>query len=163
LSGYHLWLSHEPEVFEVIAELQNLDGISEVVFCGFGEPLIRWREVVEVAKYLKSRGMKTRINTNGQADLFADEDIIPYLAPYIDTINISLNEVTAEEYNKICNPVYGERAYFAMLDFAKRASKQISRVILSIVDVIGEEKIKEAERIAEEIGVKLRVRNYCAG
>ena len=163
LSGYHLWLSREPNVQEVINELKNFEGISEVVFCGFGEPLMLWREVVKFAEYLKNQCVKTRINTNGQADLFAGEDIIPYLAPVIDTINISLNEVTAEEYDKICNPIYGEKAYEAMLDFARRASKQIKRVILSIVDVVGEDKIKEAERIAEEIGVKLRVRNYCVG
>jgi len=163
LSGYHLWLSKEPEVSEVIDQLRDLDGVREVVFCGFGEPLMRWREVVEVAKYLKSRGMKTRINTNGQADLFAGEDIIPYLAPVIDTINISLNEVNAEEYSRICNPLYGEQAYQALLNFARRASKQFPKVILSIVDVIGEDKIKQAEHIAEEIGVKLRVRTYCTG
>lgn len=161
LSGYYLWLDREPEVEEITGELEDLKGVSEVVFCGFGEPLMRWREVIEVAKFVKSRGVPVRVNTNGQADLFTDEDIVPLLAPYVDHINISLNEVTAEEYVAICNPADGLEAYKKLIDFARRCKGQIKTVTLSVVDVIGEEKIKRAQEIADSLGVNLRVRNYC--
>lgn len=161
LSGYSLWLDREPEVSEVIDELKNLQGITEVVFCGFGEPLMRWKKVIEIAKFVKSKGIVTRINTNGQADLFAGKDIIPELANCIDKINISLNEVSAKDYNAICNPIYGENAYYRMLDFARRAKDKINEVTLSVVDVIGEDKINKAKEIAQNIGVRLRIRKYC--
>lgn len=162
LSGYYLWLDREPEVEEVIGELEELDGIEEVVFCGFGEPLMRWQAVVRIAEFIKSKGAKTRLNTNGQADLITDIDIVPFLAPVIDRINISLNEVTAEDYVSICNPVDREEAYYKMLEFAKRCVNNIPDVTLSVVDVIGEEKIAKAQAIADSIGARLRVREYTA-
>lgn len=161
LSGYHLWLEREPEVSEVIEQLEQLEGIEEVVFCGFGEPLMRWEAVIEIAKFIKSKNVITRVNTNGQADLFANQDIVPLLAPVIDKINVSLNEVTAEDYSQICQPEGGEAGYYRMLDFARRCKEHIKQVTLSVVDVIGEDKIAIARQIAEDIGVRLRVRTYC--
>ncbi|NCA67199.1 MAG: radical SAM protein [Clostridia bacterium] len=158
--GYYLWLDKEPTVNEVIAALGDVATYKEAVFCGFGEPLYRYNDVISVAKYLKEKGIKTRINTNGQALLITGENIVDRIAPYIDTINISLNEVTAEEYNKLCHPVFGEVAYYSLLDFARCCVGKIKRVILSIVDVIGEDKIEKAQKIAQDIGAELRVRKY---
>ncbi len=158
--GYYLWLDKEPTVNEVIAALGDLGKYKEAVFCGFGEPLYRHHDLILVAKYLKDKGIKTRINTNGQALLITGENIVEQLAPYIDTINISLNEVNAEEYNMLCHPVFGEVAYYSMLDFARCCVGKIKRVILSIVDIVGEEKIQKAQKIASDIGAELRVRKY---
>ena len=69
VSGYHLWLDKEPTVQEVITNLEKGQNFSEVVFCGFGEPTYRYDAIVEIAKYSKEKGYKTRINTNGQSDL----------------------------------------------------------------------------------------------
>ena len=42
---------------ELKAELEkfDLDDYEEVVFCGYGEPLMRINEVVEFATYIKSK------------------------------------------------------------------------------------------------------------
>lgn len=158
--GYNLWLDKEPTVGEVIAELKDIEKYKEAVFCGFGEPLYRYSDIIIVAKYIKEKGVKTRINTNGQALLITNENIVDRLAPYIDTVNISLNEVSAKAYNELCRPVFGEVAYYSLLDFARCCVGKINRVILSVVDLIGEEKIKKAERIASDIGAELKVRKY---
>ena len=47
-----------------------------------------------------------------------------------------------------------------MLDFAKKASKYVDEVVLSVVDVIGKEEIEACRKIAEETGVEFRVREY---
>ena len=64
-----LWLEQEPSVQEIIDEFESIDinNCREVIFCGFGEPLERIDEVVQVSKYLKNRapGIKIRVNTNG--------------------------------------------------------------------------------------------------
>ena len=67
-----LWLDHEPTVEEVKKEFKNFDlnKYEEIVFCGYGEPLVRINEVVEVAKYIRSiSNIKIRVNTNGLSDL----------------------------------------------------------------------------------------------
>lgn len=67
-----LWLEHEPSVDEVKEAFNkyNLDDYDEIVFCGYGEPLMRINELIEVAKFIKEKSsIKIRINTNGLSDL----------------------------------------------------------------------------------------------
>ena len=56
-----LWLDREPTVKEVCDSIDSwdLEKYDEVVFCGYGEPTYRIAEVVELAKYFKSKGKKT--------------------------------------------------------------------------------------------------------
>ena len=67
-----LWLDREPTVEEVEQSLSKCDlsSMDEVVFCGYGEPAERLKDLLEVAAWLKKNyTVKTRINTNGLADL----------------------------------------------------------------------------------------------
>lgn len=160
--GRHLWLDHEPDADEVIKALgeYNLGDFEEVVFCGYGEPTMRIDTLVEVAKWLKeSYGAKTRINTNGHGNEFNKKDITPLFDGIIDTVSVSLNASNAKAYDESCKSVYGEKAFDIMLDFAKKA-KAHTNVVLSVVDIIGKEEVEKCQKLADEIGVVLRVREY---
>jgi len=134
--GYDLWLDKEPDVSEIVGEVGNPVRFREIVFCGYGEPLLRPEVVIETSKQLKSlQPLRIRINTNGQGNLINGRNIVPDLAPVIDSISISLNAENAEKYNKICCPDDPEHAYQAVLDFAEECKKYIPEVILSVVDV----------------------------
>ncbi|OQY18149.1 MAG: radical SAM protein, partial [Desulfobacteraceae bacterium 4572_35.1] len=91
VKGHHLKLDHEPDFTEVIAAIGDPSQYDEVVFCGYGEPLLRLELVKEIAAWLKQRQVKVRINTDGQANLVYDRDITPELSGLIDEISISLN------------------------------------------------------------------------
>ena len=52
----------------------------EVVFCGYGEPLLRLELVKAVASFLKQNSITVRINTDGQANLIHGRNILPELA-----------------------------------------------------------------------------------
>ena len=159
----NLWLEREPTVEEIIEDIgkRDLTKYNEIVFCGFGEPMIRYNDVLEIAAWLKNCDTPptTRINTNGHANLIAGYDITPELEGKIDTISISLNAKNAEEYDKVCKSVYGVGAYNAMLEFARLALKY-TRVILTVVDCMGPADIEVCRKIAENFGVALRVRGY---
>lgn len=158
-----LWLEHEPETQEVINALEDINykTYNEIIFCGYGEPTMRVGVLTEVAKYIKQNSkLKIRLNTNGHANRIAGRDITPELNGLIDCISISLNAENAEKYNEICECDYGEDGFYEMLDFAKKASRYVPEVVLSVVDVIGTEAIEECRKIAEETGVKFRVREY---
>lgn len=158
-----LWLEHEPTVEEIIKALDDagFENYPEIVICGYGEPLLRIDAVLEVAKYIKSKkDIKIRVNTNGHANRFAGRDVTPEMKGLIDTISISLNAENAEKYQEICLCDYGEEGFYEMLKFASCAKNYVPDVTLSVVDVIGEDAIEKCRKIAEEIGVNYRVREY---
>ena len=162
--GHSLWLKKEPTVEEVIQEFQkyDLDDFKEVVFCGFGEPLERVEDVVQIAGILKHfrRDLPIRINTNGLANLIHQRDVTPELKGRIDTVSISLNAPDAGEYDALTRSRFGKESFQAMLDFASLCRQYVPPVVMTVVDIIGDEKIQRCQAICDELGVKLRVRPF---
>ncbi len=151
----------EPTAEEVISSFEDLESSDEeVVFCGYGEPTYKMAEIIKISKYLHSKNKKVRLNTNGQAELLFGGNVAKQLSGVIDAINISLNAVTREKYNALCHPLDGENAFEAILDFARECKKYIPEVTLSVVDVISVEDQRKAKKIANDLGVGLRIRKY---
>ena len=104
--GNYLWLrGGDPTPEKVIAAVNGMGDLSrfkEVVFCGFGEPTYRVDEMTALCDYFHSKGLSTRLNTNGQGNLINKRDIVPELKNKIDLVNVSLNASCAEKYQKIC-------------------------------------------------------------
>ena len=162
-----LWLEREPTRQEALDSFlaRDLPGYEEIVFCGYGEPTYRLDDILWLVDELKSRfgaGLPpVRINTNGHASLILGRDVCPELKGRIDTLSISLNASSAEEYAALCRPAQGERAYQAMLDFARESAAYVPSVVLTIVDKDKTpEEIDACRRIAEELGVTLRIRSF---
>lgn len=160
----NLWLDREPAVQEIIAEFEehDLTKFNEIIFCGFGEPLVRLEDLLEVAKYLKKRNsnIKIRVNTNGLADLVHGKETAPLLKDLIDTVSISLNASNAEEYLNLTRSKFGIESYDAMLKFAVSCKEYVRNVVLTVVDCIGKEEIDTCQAICDRIGVTLRVRPF---
>ena len=159
-----LWLKNEPSVDEVIKEFQkyDLDDFNEVVFCGFGEPTERIDEIIQIAGILKlyRRDLPIRMNTNGLGNLIHKKDITPLFKGRIDTVSISLNAPDEKEYYELTRSKFGIESFQAMLEFASRCKEYVPHVVLTVVDIIGEEKIKLCQKICDELGVTLRVRPF---
>ena len=98
----NLWLKREPETGEIISAIKDPGSYEEVVFCGYGEPLVRLDTVIGVCTYLRQYKVPIRINTNGLANLIHNKNIVPQLISLVDYISISLNAESAEKYNKVC-------------------------------------------------------------
>ena len=157
-----LWLDHEPTVDEVKNEFKkfDLEKYDEIVFCGYGEPLVRLNEVIEVSKYIKSiSDIKIRINTNGLSDLIHNKKTAVLLKDNIDSISISLNAPNKTRYNEVTKPKFGEKSFDALLDFANDCKKYIEEVNFSVVDEISDEEIKESQDLADKMNIVLRVRH----
>lgn len=158
-SKHELWLKKEPSAKEVIKSIGEPSGFKEVVFCGYGEPLIRLDVVKEVAKWLKERGAKVRIDTNGQGNLIHKRNILPELKGLVDSISVSLNAPDSKLYQRICQSDFGEDAFDAIIGFAKEAKKYIPNVEITVVG-IPDLDVDAARHIADDIGASFRVRTY---
>lgn len=158
-----LWLEHDPEIKEIIDALENMDykKYNEVVFCGYGEPTERIDVLIETAKFIKeNNGPKIRINTNGLSDLINGRPTAQLLEGIADIVSISLNAGTKEEYLKVTRPSFGDRSFEEMQKFAGECKKYVPEVVLTVVDVIGEDEINAAREVADRLGIKFRVREY---
>jgi TatD family-associated radical SAM protein len=159
LGGYKLWLEEEPTAGEVIDDIIRAEDYSELVFCGFGEPLMRLEVVIEVAKWVQNNQpqIPVRVNTNGLANLVHGRNILPKLGEVIDAISISLNASNAETYQEVSQSEYGKEAFGAVIKFIKKAQEYIPEVQVSVVDYEGV-NLEESQKTAEKLGVKLKVR-----
>lgn len=159
-----LWLEREPEADEVIECIKKYDltQFEELVFCGYGEPTERADVLVAVAKAVKQMcDISIRINTNGHGNLINGRDITPDFKGIIDVVSVSLNCANAEDYERICHPRFGIKAYEGLIEFARLCVPQVKSVVLSVVDTtIPNEDIKRCEETAKSIGAVLRVRPF---
>ena len=159
VKGHQLCLEREPSYEDVIKAVGDPSEYDEVVFCGYGEPLLRLDLVKKVASYLKKRHVKIRINTDGQANLVHGRNILPELSELVDAVSVSLNAPDAKTYQKICQSEFGEAAYDALKEFLKEARMYIPSVTATAVTLPGID-IEACRAVAEELGVEFRKRIY---
>lgn len=161
-----LWFTkHMPSFGEIKAAIDAWDFsgyTDEVVFCGYGEPTCAYDNLLQAAAYLKEKGLKLRLNTNGLSDLINKKPTAKELCKYFDTISISLNAPTAEKYNALCKPAFGEKSFDALLQFARDCKETGVNLKFSLVDVISKEDIAACKALADRMGIPLRVREYVA-
>ena len=158
VKGHNLRLTYEPGLEELKKEIGDPSIYKEIVFCGYGEPTIRLDLIKTLSEWIKSRGGKVRINTNGHGNIIHQRNILPELEGLVDSMSISLDAQDTETYNKICKPLY-ENAFEEVLKFIKEAVKYIPEVVVTVVD-LPEVDIQKCKRIAEKLGASFRVRHY---
>lgn len=164
-----LWLEHEPSFEEITEAFEKFDknGISEAVFCGYGEPTVRVDMLLKTAEYIKANSdLKIRLNTNGLVRLMHKDFDIEKFRGLIDSVSISLNAPNSERYNEVTRPkkeLSGKcsdgSVFDEMLKFAEDM-KKICETAFTVVDVISSEEIEECRKISERMGIPLRVRKY---
>jgi len=162
VKGHNLAMrrEQEPGPAEMVQAIETQGGVGaweEFVFCGYGEPMMRMELLLDVARWIKERGGKVRVNTNGHADLWNKRSVAPELAGLVDVISISLNTSDPAEYVRIVRPAWGLKTYQAMLDFALEAAKHVPEVVFTVVDD-DEIDVEACRSLAREYGAALRVR-----
>lgn len=164
LYGYNLNLITDPTVDEMVAGANSVlaDGrdYEEIVFCGFGEPTARIKDVAAAARELSSHGLPMRLNTNGHGNMINRRDIVPELAGLFEKISVSLNAPDAGTYVRVCRPDAGEKAFDAVVDFIGRAASSDMECTVSALDY-PDIDMEAARVLVESIpGACFRARKY---
>lgn len=164
--GADLFLNSEnvtaDDVINQLNKFKN-DISEEIVFCGYGEPMLKLDIIKKVAKYIKETypTVKTRVNTNGHANIVYKRNVLPELKGLIDRFSISLNGENEEVYNRISLPTV-DGAYEAVKNFIKESVSEGFDTTATIVthykgyDV----DIDECIKITKKLGAKFRERPW---
>jgi len=160
IEGFNLKMSREeePPAEKYIEEIGDPKNYNEIVFCGYGEPTVRWDVVKAVAKYVKQNGGNTRLDTNGHGSFINKRDITPEMKGIIDTLSISLNASNAAKYSEIMR--VEKRMFNEMITFAKNARQYVDKVIMTVVNLQDAEMEKAKQIVEEKIGAEFKVREY---
>ena len=158
VKGHRLRLTREPALEEIMAAAAGAGAFREVVFCGYGEPTLRLDAVKPVARYLKDKGVKVRMVTNGQGSLIHKRDIVPELAGLIDRVSVSLNVDSSEMYDRVCMSRFGRGAYEKVKEFAAAARDAGIDVEVTFLDLPGVDKARCESIARDELGVRFRMR-----
>jgi TatD DNase family protein len=159
VKGHNLKIETEPSAEEVIEAIGDPAAYEEVVFCGYGEPTIRLDVIKEVARRVKEKGGRVRLNTDGHGNVINHRNIVPELVGIIDSVSISLNSVDPQQYGRIMG-IDGERYHAAMIEFAKECRKHLPEVVMTVVGIDEVDVAAAREFVEKTIGVDFRTRPY---
>ena len=171
--GQTLWLDDENSTAQDVIEQFEIkrnelltthnSQFAETIFCGYGEPMLKFEVLKEVAKYIKDKypDTKIRINTNGHANFVYKRNVIPEIKGLVDEFSVSLNGTTKDEYNELSQPKFDE-AYDEVKKFIKACTDENISVIASVVEGYKGRHLdlETCEKIAKNLGAKLRVREW---
>lgn len=171
--GQTLWLDDENSTADDVIkqfELKRNELLTthnlpfkEVIFCGYGEPMLKFGVMKQVAKYIKDKYPETkiRVNTNGHANYVYKKNVVPECKGLIDEFSVSLNGSTKEEYDELSQPKFDE-AYDEMKKFIKACSDEGISVVASVVEGYKGRHLdlEKCEEIAKSLGAKFRVREW---
>ncbi|RMH09371.1 MAG: YchF/TatD family DNA exonuclease [Aquificota bacterium] len=158
VKGYWVWVNKDPTVEEVIKEIGDPRRYEEIVFCGYGEPTLRFSALKEIARWVKERGGKVRVDTNGLMFTFLPKEKLRELKGLVDVWSVSLNAPDKETYNRVCKPVQ-EDAFEKVVEFIKEAKKEGFRVIATAVGYDGVD-MERTKQLALSLGAEWRGRVY---
>jgi TatD family-associated radical SAM protein len=171
--GQTLWLDSEDftakdviDQYEKILRSAQDNGTTyadEIVFCGYGEPMLKFAILKEVCEYIKEKypNTKIRVNTNGHANFVYGRNVVPELKGLVDLFSVSLNGVDEDEYNELSQPKF-DNAYEEVKKFIKACADEGIDVVASVVEGYKGRHInlEECERIASDLGAKFRAREW---
>ena len=163
VGGFDLRLDRAPSADEAWAAAlrAGIEGRSEVVFTGLGEPTRRLEVLLDVARRLRAAGARrVRVDTDGLASLREGKDVPALLAAAgVDAVSVSLNAPDAETYARICPSRYGAAAYDAVKEFIRGSVGRVPDVAASAVALPGMSE-EACRRVAESLGARFRWRPY---
>ena len=115
--GHNLGIELEPTSEKLIEAIGDSTRYSEIAISGYGEPKIRLDVVKEGVLWVKARGGRVRLNSDGHGSAINQRNIVPELDGLVDSFSISLGSINPMQYGELIR-VESMRMFSAMVEFA---------------------------------------------
>jgi len=135
-----------------------LEGVDEVVLCGFGEPLRDLDRVMGIAEAGKKAGWRVRANTSGLANQIHERDVTKELAGVVDEIVVLYYGTTHSHHDRIV--MSGNNQNFEIMKDFTRCS--VLARIDTVCEFIAVPKFnpEACREFAREVGAQYDIRMY---
>ncbi|MDP2864754.1 MAG: TatD family nuclease-associated radical SAM protein, partial [Elusimicrobiota bacterium] len=159
----------EPSPAEVIAlaKAQWAEApFEEFVFCGYGEPTMRFEAMLTCARLIKTgraeplpRTLRVRLNTNGLANAVWGRNVVPEMKGLIDSVHVSLNTADPAQWLALMRPLepWASTGFEKVKEFIREASLLLPEACATAI----EDKGIDTERfkaLAVRLGAEPRLR-----
>jgi len=115
--------------------------------------------IKEVAHWVKEKGGRVRLNTDGHGNVINHRNIVPELVGLVDSVSISLNSIDPRQYGAIMG-IDGERYHKAMIEFAQECKRHLPEVVMTVVGIDEVDAIAAKEYVENVVGADFRIRPY---
>jgi TatD family-associated radical SAM protein len=154
---YNLLLSQRHLAEEYLEKIGDPGQYDEIVFCGYGEPTLRIKELITIATYCKKYNVVVRVNTDGLGNLVNKRNILPEMAQCVDALSVSMNAQNEKVYDRHCIPAV-KGSYNSMLEFLRLAPEYIPNTTATAIDGLEGVDIGACKSQAKQLKVKFRRR-----
>lgn len=127
-------------VVEQIGEFPEM--VKQISLSMHGEPLCN-KKIPEMARYIKERGIKSRISLHTNASLLDEEYAKKLATSGIDRIVVSLQGMTSQKYNEVCGFKIDYDRFYNNLKIlgSKRGKMQLCVKVVDVALEPGEEEL----------------------
>ena len=123
-----------------------------------GEVPIGPDEYLEQIRRVKEAGVRTRLDTNGHADLIHKRAVAPELVGLIDVVSVSLNAQDRETFERHCPSAFSPDGFTPMLEWIRAASEAGLDVVCTALEGLDGVDVEACRRLAESLGARWRDR-----
>lgn len=134
------------KIFYIIDKLKKY-GLQAINLTG-GDPLLR-KDIVQICKYCKDKGLMTILSTNG-IELLNNEEVLKY----IDAINLPLDSYTSKIHNEM-RPCAVKNHHKLILELIEYINNNYPDVKIKVNTMVGKLNIKDILEIGKLIEGKI--------
>lgn len=147
----------EPSLRKIIESVCTSNSCREVRFDGLGEQTYRLYDILRAGRFLRIKGVRVVLDTNGLADRIHNRSVSPDLEDNVDCVNVKIPAANARDYERICRPKISN-AFESVIEFIKSARDYVPEVNLVVPAQQPEIDPVAVQKLAEDLEVGFLLR-----
>jgi len=156
-----LLLGPEPSLRELIDAACCSGPGYEIHFSGLGEQTYRLYDILRAGRFLRGKGVRVVLNTNGLADRIHERPVAPDLEDNVDCVNVHLPANNARDYDHFCRPSI-DNAFESVIEFIESMRDYVPEINLTIPVGQPGADLTGVQTLAKYLGIGFQQREFAS-
>jgi len=160
-SGSVILLGPEPSLRELIDTACCSSPGYEIHFSGLGEQTYRLYDILRAGRFLRGKGVRVVLNTNGLADRIHNRATAPDLEDNVDCVNVHIPATNARDYEHFCRPRISN-AFESIIEFIESMRDYVPEINLTVPAGQPGIDLEGVDSLAKALGVGFQQREIAS-